>query len=454
MAPAPKRRYLWILLPLAAAAALGLAAAGSAPLRTGQAVEEGRSLAAPARGESGYLLAVATDLHFLAGSLHDRGEAWLSASRTGDGKDLDLVGPMLDALAWDLAASKPDLLVITGDLSLNGEKASHEELAARFARIEANGTKVFVLPGNHDIDNGWARSYLGKAARKAETTSAASFAGIYRDFGWGEAISRDVGTLSYVAQPLPGLRLLMLDSSATSPSEPGGDLPEPTRAWIAASAQAAREAGARLVVALHHSLLDHSPMITVGYTLDGSAALADFFAGLGIGFVLSGHIHIQDISQADTAQGRLYDIATNALSVNPHQYGLLRLDGQGKGMEYSARPLDVEGWARATGQADPRLLGFASHSEAFFRGASAAMADRAASALGAGRSADAEAMAQVLGTLNLRFFAGREDLNATDLASSRGWRLWEEAPPGFLSAYAKSIFADSPPSDNELRIGD
>ena len=48
---------------------------------------------------------------------------------------------------------KPDIVVLTGDLSFNGEKGSHQGLADKLMKIKDAGITVAVIPGNHDVDN-------------------------------------------------------------------------------------------------------------------------------------------------------------------------------------------------------------------------------------------------------------------------------------------------------------
>ena len=91
---------------------------------------------------------------------------------------------------------------LSGDLTNNGEKKSHQKLANLLGEIERSGkTKVLVIPGNHDIDNPWARSFEGDKQVLADSVSPKEFTKIYGDFGYKEAISRDKKTLSYLATP-------------------------------------------------------------------------------------------------------------------------------------------------------------------------------------------------------------------------------------------------------------
>ena len=57
------------------------------------------------------------------------------------GKDLEHVPDMMEALVWEAAKEQPDLLIVSGDLTFNGEYQSLVELAAFFERIEKMGRR-------------------------------------------------------------------------------------------------------------------------------------------------------------------------------------------------------------------------------------------------------------------------------------------------------------------------
>ncbi|GHV90160.1 serine/threonine protein phosphatase [Spirochaetia bacterium] len=414
------------------------------------------------------LIYVSNDVHFFARSIHDQNIA------ERDGKNVEMVDSILQAIAYSIAP-KHAIMIFNGDLSFNGERESHQELANRLRALEYQGLKVYVTPGNHDIENPAARSLLKGKVSPVKSVSPREFRKIYRDFGYGEAISRDKETLSYVAQPAPKLRLLMLDSNkytrnrALGFSEMDGAIPDSTREWIRKTALAAQQDGALLVAAMHHSLMDHHPMVNEGFTVDDAETLRELFAELGINFILSGHIHAQEISMRETSRGPVYDIATSALSVYPHQIGELEFfpaepsakaenqgspetDPTGGRWQYRVKPVDVEGWALANDIPDERLLNFKSYSEEFFRRSSEEMVKRRLAWEFYLTIHEYNAISDLMTTLNARYFAGTEYLNALDLPQSEGYRLLEEYRFEFLYNYAQTIMDDSPPSNIELSI--
>ena len=75
-------------------------------------------------------IAVATDMHYFAEKLAgNRCDSFVGMARGGDGRVLEYGWEVMDAFLDDMKKEDPDLLILSGDLTLDGEKASHEELA-------------------------------------------------------------------------------------------------------------------------------------------------------------------------------------------------------------------------------------------------------------------------------------------------------------------------------------
>jgi 3',5'-cyclic AMP phosphodiesterase CpdA len=55
---------------------------------------------------------------------------------------------VVEALAEDVAAAKPDLVAVSGDLT---QRARHREYAAAAAFLRALPAPVLAVPGNHDV---------------------------------------------------------------------------------------------------------------------------------------------------------------------------------------------------------------------------------------------------------------------------------------------------------------
>ncbi|MBR2703241.1 MAG: metallophosphoesterase, partial [Oscillospiraceae bacterium] len=83
-----------------------------------------------------YRVLTATDLHYLAPSLTDHGALFWQVMEAGDGKVTEYCDEITSAFLEEAAALQPDALILTGDLTFNGEEASHLALAEKLAAAE------------------------------------------------------------------------------------------------------------------------------------------------------------------------------------------------------------------------------------------------------------------------------------------------------------------------------
>ena len=99
-------------------------------------------------------IVVLSDLHLMAPTLLVKdGPAWrdlLADSRTL----LDFSQPLLDEAVERIKTIQPKLVLITGDLTKDGETVSHEYVVKKLDELKAAGIMTLVIPGNHDIDMG------------------------------------------------------------------------------------------------------------------------------------------------------------------------------------------------------------------------------------------------------------------------------------------------------------
>lgn len=400
---------------------------------------------------------VATDIHYLAPELTDKGEAFQKFMRYGDGKQLNYIDEIVEAFIYDIKVKKPDILIISGDLTNNGEKESHIELAKKLKRIEKAGTSVYVIPGNHDLKNPWARSFKGNENFKVDTITKRDFVKIYGDFGYDEAISRDKGSLSYLASPTKHLWILMLDTTKYKDNmvlgfpETCGYLSKETFEWIEECSNMAKEENAKLIAVMHHSLLDHCQVITKGFTLENNSTAVEVFQNCDIDLVLTGHIHIQDISTYEKDEKSIYDIATSALSVYPQQYGVLNYSLK-NGYDYNTCRVDIENWANKKGIQDENLLNFKSYSkEAFMEQSYHNFYDKL---LQMGKYTDEEMqeISKTLAMLNLNYYSGVKNTNIDEIKNTKGYKLLKESPPSLLKDYGIHMLCEKKTDNNKLHI--
>lgn len=442
-----KRRYIWLVIVIFILTLEGCTHSGL-NLKLQHQVKSGKDLT----------FYITTDIHYLSKDLTDDGDAFQKFVLSGAGKQLDYIDETLSALTYDINKGKPDILIISGDLTNNGEKKSHLDLAKKLSAIEKGGTSVYIIPGNHDILNPWARSFKGDKQYVTDNISDKDFSKIYEDFGYGEAISRDKNTLSYLAAPSEDFWLLMLDTNqyknnaALGSPQTDGRITQETFDWIKKCSGLAKEKGAKIITVMHHSLLNHSDVIREGYTINDNEKVIDAFDKNNLDLVLSGHIHVQDISSYKKGTEKMYDIATGSLAVYPHLYGILKYSHKDASLTYSTSKVDVEDWSKKAGIEDKTINHFSDYSKAFFGKLAYVMAYKELNANGKYSSDDVKAMCETIEILNLRYFAGTEYLNAKDVIYSKGYKLWTDAPEGFFKSYVKSILEDKDTDDNNLQI--
>jgi 3',5'-cyclic AMP phosphodiesterase CpdA len=400
----------------------------------------------------------ATDIHYLAKSLTDGGSAFQQYVEAGDGKQLNYIDEMMSTLSYEIKNTKPEVLIISGDLTNNGEKESHLELSNRLKEIEASGTSVYVIPGNHDILNTYAAGFEGDEQYGAEYISSEEFSSIYKDFGYEEAVLRDKNTLSYLAAPSEDLWLLMLDTSKyksnlTSPFPQGdGELSKATLNWIKKCSALAKSKGAKLLTIMHHNLIDHNAAINRGYTINNSKEAIERFIKEGLNLVLSGHIHMQDISSYKKGENTIYDIATSSLAVYPNQYGILKYTADASTIDYSTSRLEVEAWAKASGAERKSLYDFKNNAEEFFGQISYDKSYERLLKEGTYSKEDIKLMAETMKILNLRTFSGTEHLNSQDVIDSKGYKLWLASTQSSFGSYIHSMIKDTDSEDNKLQV--
>ena len=253
---------------------------------------------------------VATDLHVMSPKLIvQEGSAWdkyIDASHKLEDYSARLFEDMLDSILLQ----KPDIVLIPGDISKDGEKVSHEYVAEGLSRLTNAGIKVYVVPGNHDIgyiEN--AQYFDGDRKYHAENITADDFATIYAKFGF-QGSKRDVNSLSYAAEPVKGLVIIGIDSHSRK-------IGQKTLNWICEQAQKAREDNKQVIAMMHHPIVEHFNSQT---ELKSDALVKDAdnvrarLLDAGIHTVFTGHFHTTDVAKAynENHTDSIYDITTGS----------------------------------------------------------------------------------------------------------------------------------------------
>lgn len=278
---------------------------------------------------------VVSDTHYIAPSLYEGSELFLQAIAQGDGKVAMYSRELLDGLLAEARHQRPDLLVISGDLTFHGAKLSHQGLADALRTLTDEGIPVAVIPGNHDINTGAAVRYLNDRVELVENTDSAAFAEIYRGLTAPEMTGP--GSCG-VVKLTDKLWVVMGDYSVYELGNASYGLATKAHvAWVEGVTRAAKEAGATLISVSHQNMMAHLSFSSFTYTVLYGEVIMPMLIDAGCRVNLSGHMHLQHIKQTD----ELTDIATGAWSMTPHRYGIVTVTEDG-GIRYEASSICPE----------------------------------------------------------------------------------------------------------------
>lgn len=279
-------------------------------------------------------MAVISDVHVINPYLIANHSSALDAYIKNDRKMLRQSAQLMQEATDRIIKSGVRYVLISGDLTKDGETASHLFLRDKYlARMKEAGIRVFVVPGNHDVDNPHAAEYMPTGPRRVPSPKAYEFADIYAGYGYGDAVARDASSLSYVAQLGDSLRLLCLDACLYEQNNynknicmTGGRLKQPTIDFIRRQAGEARRLGMRMMVMMHHGVVQHwkwQEKALKEYLVDQWRDIADMMRREGIEVAFTGHFHSHDIARRKS----LYDIETGSLVSYPSPIRFVTVSG-------------------------------------------------------------------------------------------------------------------------------
>ena len=91
-------------------------------------------------------LILATDLHYQSAQADDGGAAFQLFVERGDGKVVEYLPELLEAFMDQVIEEHPSALVLSGDITMNGEKINHEELARGLCGYRTPGFRYLLFP--------------------------------------------------------------------------------------------------------------------------------------------------------------------------------------------------------------------------------------------------------------------------------------------------------------------
>ncbi|EFR31154.1 Ser/Thr phosphatase family protein [Eremococcus coleocola ACS-139-V-Col8] len=416
------------------------------------AEEEGKSLN----------LWLVTDIHHLSPTLYEVGDKIQYMQDTAAGLEIYHSADRLEALVYaiDQAEPKPDGLIVSGDLTFNGELASIKDLAVVFKRIEDLGVPVYTMPGNHDLANGWARGFTKDDLFKTAQIMPEDFESLMADFGYKTALSKDPQSRSYTVDLDQKNRLFMVDSNIyegqenTNPPQAGGRISETTMAWLDQELAQAQADGRHVIFVLHHNAFNHFKGFEGTFAIDNWADLEQLLDRYHMAVTFCGHIHAQNIGRRTTASGLdRYDVATGSFAVYPNSVGHIVMDDQG--LTYDSQVLDVADWAQASGQTDNDLLNYPVYIEQVYQAANRVkLAESVYTDNYLSDQAPKDEIVAFIGRLNQYFFAGTVSEHKDELAAD--YAKYEpylaETKAFFLTQYPQMILKEADKDNKYLQV--
>ena len=360
-------------------------------------------------------IVVTSDLHFLSKTMVEEGSNLLEENYFGDGRIICYNEELIDAFIYQMIKEKPDVVIITGDLTFDGSYQNHLELSKKLKELIYCEIRVLVIPGNHDINNPASKKYLNGGLEKAKYLSAKEYEEMYYNYGRGNAINKDQNSYSYFYQISDTLGVLMLDSNCysengdTSKTYMNGYIKEETLKWIDNVLKYYKNLD--IIAASHHNLFTHSTMFKSGYQIDNYDKLKDLLEKYNVKLYLSGHMHIQHFNNDDN----ITEILTSALSITPHQYGVIKYSKHNQYLyRYSTKITNVSGYYKNINSRDSNLLNFDEYSKKFYEKSSYEKAYWQTMFNNSSLHKEAEALGRLMSLLNLPYFEG----NAYNIASN------------------------------------
>jgi 3',5'-cyclic AMP phosphodiesterase CpdA len=223
---------------------------------------------------------------------------------------------VLDVVFDRLENENIDVLLVTGDITNHGSKKSHQAFANKLYTLKHNGIQTYVIPGNHDVNIPNSKSYIGDKAKVIESVSTEEFAKIYGSFGYGNALSRDAHSLSYLSELNDSTWLMSIDTNKfaeyTNSSISSGRILSSTMSWAIDILREAKRKNIIVLGMMHH--------------LDNWQDNAEILADEGLKIIFTGHFHSTDAAEFITYKGnKIVDVETGSLAQYPFPFRIIKL---------------------------------------------------------------------------------------------------------------------------------
>lgn len=288
-----------------------------------------------------YKFAVIADLHLFDMDNIPHAGYWWNYRSQFDSKNYAHCKKLMQTIVDRFKEENVKYVIIPGDLTKDSEIINHYFAASFFKQMEENGAQVFVINGNHDLNDKGGVAYVQVGAQPDENADkkidlawakSTDFLDIYKDYGYDKALSRAPDDLSYSANMGDQFRLILIDTNKYDDAEPKdaaaeGEVRDTTLTWAKGECAKAIQDGRIPIGVLHHALLEHVPDCEGTYLKEYMAGnnyenVRNELAAAGMHIAFTGHFHAQSAVVEKIAGQDFYDIQTGSVvSFCPVRFG-------------------------------------------------------------------------------------------------------------------------------------
>ena len=273
---------------------------------------------------------IVTDTHFRPNSMCENNEAYREYMQY-EQMCLAENEAILKATFAQIAKDKEtNIVIIPGDLSKDGEKQSHIEFIKYLDALRQTGKKIYVITARHDFNQN-ATAFINGGRYPVEGTTKEELYDLYYEYGYSDAVAKHDGSMSYVAQIAPGVRMLALDSDGELDGKGKGAVNSDILKWAQQQAAEAKNTGNAMFAICHYPILPSSPFFELvkDARLENRDEVVETLANNGVKLAFTGHMHIQSANYVKTESGnKFWDVCTSALVGSPAAYRKVTFDGK------------------------------------------------------------------------------------------------------------------------------
>ncbi len=239
-------------------------------------------------------------------------------------------------------------VIITGDMTDNGDKFSHEEMTELLEDFTLKGGRPFVFTDSHDYP--WFDIFkYDEQGNKIpnEHLPEDEVIPMYYPFGRDKALAvYDKDKTTYVAELFPKLRYIAMGYDYTSEDKLHDPMfSDDLMNWVINQVRLARKDGITVVCGTHWPVVLPSPVygfLAKGNTFVNGEKCIKRLADEGVRLFFSGHSHIQRIREIISENGnKIYSVSTSALVGFPPKMRKITIDTENKTVKIRTIDMDV-----------------------------------------------------------------------------------------------------------------